>query len=79
MNLSFGTTMREPIRSDGKPSLRTSSYAPARDMPHPVLTASAAGHRSLCILICSNVFLSSQHVEMIELHFLFVEGILILK
>ena len=45
----------------------------------PVQTASAAGHRRLCILFCSNVLLSSQHVEMIELYFLFVEGILILK
>ena len=33
INLSFGTMMRGPIRSDGKLSLRTSSYAPARDMP----------------------------------------------
>ena len=37
-------------------------------MLHLGQTASAAGHRSLCILICSNVLLSYQHVEMIELH-----------
>jgi len=33
MNLSLEMTMREPIVSDGKPSLRASSYAPAQEIP----------------------------------------------
>jgi len=38
MNLPWEMTMREPVASDGKPSLRASSYAPAREIPSAAAT-----------------------------------------
>ena len=37
-NLSFGTTIRLPILSAGKPLLRVNSYAPAREIPSTAAT-----------------------------------------
>ena len=38
-NLSFGTTIRLPILSAGKPLLRVNSYAPAREIPSTAATS----------------------------------------